>query len=249
MPLRDVFGEGARDSFFRERAEREYLALVDRIDSASITPHVGPDDILESNEVGYFVQNATETLDLEIVFTPEGGGRPHGRYHEAYEEGGRPLIVLFYEESKERVIKRKLLAIRGKLGSMAVAVRNVLHLRHYTFTHEYIHHMDKLRMGPHRTVQTPEPDDSPDARERKMGEYYNSPLEINAYIQQMLTSMQHSISAYPEYWPDDSREFTFRAMRFIEQNYPLAWKYFSEDTKRRVRKRVGQMWLDRRGSG
>ena len=249
MPLPELFVEGKNDAFFRQRAAKVFESVIDN--ATHVDVRIGEDQILAPNEVGYLVSRITETLDMMVVFTAAKNDRPSGHYYEAgstsdYE---RAVLVLFVEEEPSNLIKRKLLASRGGLKDTVLAFKKVAARKYNTFVHEYIHHLDKMRMGPHTQSPHPTQNDSPDEKQRKWGEYYNSPLELNAYTQSMAAAIEKNVRKNPQNWPMDSQEFHSRAMSFIEKNFPLAWKYFDDDSKRRVQKRVMQMWLDLRGSG
>lgn len=247
----DLLNEGMRDRWFREAAESELQAVTYNLPRANIQVIIGEDPALMSNEVGYYIERITETLDLMVVFTTKSNKRPRGHYYQrdSLSNRERPMIVLYHDEEPKDLIKRKILATRNSLGYTLTDFENVLKKRENTFVHEYIHHLDKLRMGPYKQRPAPDDDDTPDEGERKWREHYNSPLEINAYIQSMASAITQNTRSNPQNWPDDQQQFMYRAMKFVEQNYPLAWAYFDDDTKRRVQKRIYQLWLDIRGSG
>jgi hypothetical protein len=252
MLLREAFIlEGQRDKEFRDLAKREYESALRDINRLHIEPITGPNDSMYPLEVGYYVSNACDACDLIVVFTIDEYDRPKGQY---WPEGSfylteRPVIALFHKEEKNNLIKRKMMADRSRLEKTNSAVEKILSKMRHTFIHEYVHNIDLNRMGDYTPRERPNVDDSMEEKQRKWSELYNSPLEYNAHFQAIADAIENSVKRSPQNWPMDSQQFYFRAMKFIEQNYPLFWGYLLDENRRKMQKRIMQLWLDIRGSG
>lgn len=240
MSLRDTFVvEGQRDNFYRSWADSEFERALK---SLSYTPV----DVTtnENGEKEIYIDEATYGADVRIIFS--AGSKSEGRYSSPDRTGGRAVINLIYNGADDPFIDRNF----SGLTTRAIAEKVLLRMRKI-FVHEYTHHQDELRaqapiVGHDDILAT----DSQEEKDRKWGEYYNSPFEYNANFQSITSMLSRELKKNPQFWSlDDFNTFRSRAITFIEKNYPMMWKYLSPDNKKRFYKRLTQFWLDLRGSG
>jgi hypothetical protein len=254
MRLRDAFiiNEGREDASHREIARNEHEKLISALPTAHVEVITGPTAELSSNEVAYFIPDVLDDVDTMVVFTTPSTERPKGTFLQADSTSGRekPIVAIYQNEHPKDLIKRKLLATRGGITDAGEKAEELLRKNFPIFVHEFMHGVDLLRAPGYKYPDVAsQTGDTPEEKARKKQEYYNTELELNAFMQTAFAEVERLYQKNPAPWSiNDHATFYDRVRRFVERNYPNFYKNMTPDNFKKFQKRVMQLWLDLRAS-
>ena len=226
---------GQQDQQFRQQARDALAALIDRLMGASLQQRRGLFDPTAGFEMpGY--------PDIRIMLNP---GATYSGLGSLKSDPAISVILIGTGPNS------------GGIDEMLPVVAPILESKRNDFIHEFIHYLDRNRIGEAAGAVQRQARDAVGAEDADA--YYNNPMEYNARFQEMSAWVFDNIDNIAQRRDPEIRDRRFRALypdfnAFYRTVVDLRlgpgsslasfWSALTPDNKKRLKKRIAQLWQD-----